>query len=81
MWRGVSVSGRECVGAAKCAYGDDCFAEAARARANASQVVITNHAMLAIHAMDNVPVLPEHDAVVVDEGHELVDRATAAVTN
>ena len=36
--------------------------------------------MLAIHALDNVPVLPEHDAVVIDEGHELVDRATAAVT-
>jgi ATP-dependent DNA helicase DinG len=81
VWRGVSVSGRECVGAQKCAYGDDCFAEAARAKANASQVVITNHAMLAIHTMDNVPVLPEHDAVIIDEGHELVDRATAAVTN
>ena len=81
VWRGVSVSGRECVGAQKCAYGDDCFAEAARAKANASQVVITNHAMLAIHTMDNVPVLPDHDAVVIDEGHELVDRATAAVTD
>ena len=81
VWRGVSVSGRECVGAAKCAYGDDCFAEKARATAIASQIVITNHAMLAIHALDNVPVLPEHDAVIIDEGHELVDRATAAVTN
>ncbi|MDA8434688.1 MAG: ATP-dependent DNA helicase [Actinomycetales bacterium] len=81
VWRGVSVSGRECVGAQKCVYGEECFAEAARARANAAQIVITNHAMLAIHTLDNVPVLPEHDAVVVDEGHELVDRATAAVTN
>jgi len=81
VWRGVSVSGRECVGAQKCAYGQECFAEAARARAVESQVVITNHAMLAIHTLDNVPVLPEHDAVVIDEGHELVDRATAAVTN
>jgi ATP-dependent DNA helicase DinG len=81
VWRGVSVSGRECVGAQKCVYGEECFAEAARARAVASQVVITNHAMLAIHTLDNVPVLPEHDGVVIDEGHELVDRATAAVTN
>jgi ATP-dependent DNA helicase DinG len=81
VWRGVSVSGRECVGPQKCAYGDDCFAERAKARAGASQIVVTNHAMLAIHALDNVPLLPEHDAVVVDEGHELVDRATAAVTN
>ena len=81
VWRSVSVSGRECVGAAKCAYGQECFAEAARAKAAASQVVVTNHAMLAIHALDNVPVLPEHDAVVIDEGHELVDRATAAVSS
>ncbi|MFN8148449.1 MAG: ATP-dependent DNA helicase [Candidatus Nanopelagicales bacterium] len=81
VWRGVSVSGRECVGAAKCLYGEECFAEAARRKANESQVVITNHAMLAIHALDNVPLLPDHDAVVVDEGHELVDRATTAVTD
>ena len=81
VWRGVSVSGRECVGAQKCAYGEVCFAEGARRKASESQVVVTNHAMLAIHALDNVPVLPDHDAVVVDEGHELVDRATAAVTD
>jgi ATP-dependent DNA helicase DinG len=81
VWRSLSVNGRECVGAAKCAYGEECFAEAARAKAVASQVVITNHAMLAIHTLDNVPVLPEHDAVVIDEGHELVDRATAAVSS
>jgi ATP-dependent DNA helicase DinG len=81
VWRGVSVSGRECVGAAKCAYGLECFAEAARRRAAEADIVVTNHAMLAIHALDNVPVLPEHDAVIVDEGHELVDRATGAVTS
>jgi len=81
VWRSLSVNGRECVGAAKCAYGEECFAEAARAKAAASQVVVTNHAMLAIHTLDNVPVLPEHDAVVIDEGHELVDRATAAVSS
>ena len=81
VWRGVSVSGRECVGAAKCVYGQECFAEAARERASQSDIVVTNHAMLAIHALDNVPVLPEHDAVIVDEGHELVDRATGAVTS
>ena len=34
--------------------------------------------MLAIDAIEGIPVLPEHDAVIIDEGHELVDRATAA---
>jgi ATP-dependent DNA helicase DinG len=81
VWRGVSVSGRECVGSAKCVYGQECFAESARERASKADIVVTNHAMLAIHTLDNVPVLPEHDAVVIDEGHELVDRATAAVTS
>ena len=80
VWRALSVSGRECVGAAKCPYGEECFAEQARNRAKESQVVVTNHAMLAIHTLEDVPVLPEHDAVVVDEGHELSDRATQAVT-
>lgn len=80
LWRAVSVSGRECVGAARCPYGQECFAELARERAKAAQVVVTNHAMLAIHTLEDVPVLPEHDAVIIDEGHELVDRATTAVT-
>src|SRR5699024_10923247 len=50
-WRQVSVTARECVGAAKCPFGDTCFAEAARARAADVDVVVTNHALLAIDAM------------------------------
>ena len=80
VWRAFSVSARECVGAAKCAFGDTCFAEQARARAGAADIVVTNHAMLALHALESLPVLPEHSAVVVDEGHEFTERATSAVT-
>jgi ATP-dependent DNA helicase DinG len=80
-WRSVSVTSHECVGAAKCGYADACFAEAARARSREVDVVVTNHAMLAIDAFAGIPLLPEHDAVVVDEAHELVDRATDAVTD
>ena len=43
IWRQVSVSHRECLGAAKCPYGAECFAERARERAMRSQVVVTNH--------------------------------------
>ena len=42
--------------------------------------MITNHALLAIDAIEGLPVLPEHVAVIIDEGHELIDRATGAVT-
>lgn len=80
VWRAFSVSSRECVGATKCQFGQECFAELARARAGEAEIVVTNHALLALHAVEKIPVLPEHDVVVVDEGHELVDRATSAVT-
>ena len=80
VWSGLSVSARECPGAANCAYGQDCFAEAAKGRAREADLIVTNHALLAIHVQGEVPVLPEHGAVVVDEAHELVDRMTTALT-
>ncbi|WP_241248919.1 ATP-dependent DNA helicase [Rhodococcus sp. X156] len=79
-WRQVSVSARECLGVARCPVGSDCFAEQARAAAAKVDVVVTNHALLAIDAITGIPVLPEHDAVVIDEAHELVDRVTAVAT-
>jgi ATP-dependent DNA helicase DinG len=80
VWRQVSVTARECLGAAKCPVGDDCFAEKARAVAGQADIVVTNHALLAIDALEGRPVLPEHDVVVVDEAHELVDRVTGVAT-
>jgi len=79
-WRMVSVTARECLGASKCPVGDECFAERARAEAGRADIVVTNHALLAIDAMDGRAVLPEHDVVVVDEAHELVDRVTGVAT-
>ncbi|XVQ83320.1 ATP-dependent DNA helicase [Microbispora siamensis] len=79
-WRQFSVTARECLGAQRCPSGADCFAELARERAGAADVVVTNHALLAIDAMEDFAVLPEHDVVVVDEAHELVDRVTSVVT-
>jgi ATP-dependent DNA helicase DinG len=79
-WGQVAVSSRECLGAANCPYGQDCFAERARMRAMRSDVVVTNHALLAIDALGDVAVLPEHGVVVIDEAHELVDRVTGVAT-
>jgi len=79
-WAQVSVSARECVGATRCVFGAECFAELARGRAAKAGVVVTNHALLAIDALESIPVLPEHDVVIVDEAHELVDRVTGAAT-
>ncbi len=79
-WSQVSVSARECLGMARCPYGTDCFAEKARAEAGRADVVVTNHALLAIDAIAEAAVLPEHHLLVVDEAHELTDRVTSAAT-
>jgi ATP-dependent DNA helicase DinG len=79
-WSQVSVSARECLGATRCPYGIDCFAEKARAQAGQSDIVVTNHALLAIDAIADADVLPEHDVLVIDEAHELVDRVTGVAT-
>jgi ATP-dependent DNA helicase DinG len=79
-WSQVSVSARECLGMARCPYGTDCFAEKARGEAGRADVVVTNHALLAIDAIAEASVLPDHHLLVIDEAHELVDRVTSAAT-
>ncbi len=80
VWRAVSVTATECVGASKCAFGEDCFAERARHAAREADVIVTNHAMLALEVVEGIPVLPEYDGIIIDEGHEWIDRATQAAT-
>lgn len=79
-WRQVSVTAMECLGAQKCPLAEECFSERARAAAAEADVVITNHAMLAISAFEGLAVLPDYDVVVIDEAHELQDRVTGAVS-
>ena len=77
-WRQVSVSARECLGAQRCPFGSACFAERAREEAGRVDIVVTNHALLAIDALEEFEVLPEHDVVIIDEAHDLVNRVTSA---
>ncbi|GAB3672635.1 ATP-dependent DNA helicase [Saccharopolyspora tripterygii] len=79
-WRQLSVTAKECLGVHRCPVGTDCFAERARGTAGRADIVVTNHALLAIDALDDRPVLPEHDVVLIDEAHDLVDRVTSAAT-
>lgn len=80
-WRQVSVSARECIGATRCPHGEECFAEIAKRKTKDVDVIVTNHALLAIDALAEVNILPEHDVVIVDEAHELDGRITAVATN
>jgi ATP-dependent DNA helicase DinG len=80
-WRQVSVTHRDCLGATKCPFGQECFAERAREKAQKSHLIVTNHSLLAIDAIEGIPMIPEYDAVVIDEAHELVARVTQAATD
>lgn len=80
-WRQVSVGHRDCLGASRCPFGTECFVEVAREKAHQSHLIITNHSLLAIDAVEGVPMIPEYDVVVVDEAHELVARVTQAATD
>jgi ATP-dependent DNA helicase DinG len=79
-WQQVSIPVRECLGVQRCPQGDRCFVERSREQARAADLVVTNHALLAINAMHGGTALPEHDAVIIDEAHELVSRVTGAAS-
>ena len=77
-WRLVSMPARECVGATRCPFGAECFAEASRARAREADIVVTNHSLLAVDMLAGRHIVPPHKLLIVDEAHELADRVSSA---
>jgi len=78
-WSSVSVTADECPGARRCPSASECFAESARARAAAADIVVVNLHLLGADLRCGGEVLPEHDALVVDEAHELEDVLAASL--
>ena len=78
MWSKVSVGPRECVGASKCQFAAQCFAERAGAAAKNADIVVTNSTLYLIDAQIGAGgvLVPDHSHVVVDEGHKLVETAS-----
>jgi ATP-dependent DNA helicase DinG len=81
LWAELAVGSDRCTGR-RCPFLGTCFAEAARERAGAAELVIANHALyfadLALRGRtDGAGILPEHDAVVFDEAHRLEDAAAS----
>jgi ATP-dependent DNA helicase DinG len=77
-WRQVSMPARDCVGAGRCPYGAECFAEASRVRAREADIVVTNHSLLAVDMIAGRQIVPPHKLLIVDEAHELADRVSSA---
>lgn len=78
-WNSVSTTSSECPGAAQCPFGEVCCPSSAREKAGSSDIIVTNHAMLAIQAANNVKVVIGNNTVgpihhlVVDEAHGLAN--------
>ena len=53
-----------------------CFLRKARNQANASNIVVINHALLMSDIAMGGGLLPEHDVLIVDEAHHLESAAT-----
>jgi len=81
--RGRMVSTtRTCIGDA-CDFFDRCFVELARQRAEESKIIICNHALLLadLHLRDmGAYLLPERDAIVLDEAHHLEEATINALS-
>lgn len=74
-----------CCDALKCPHTDkdyskNCFLAHARERAQNSDIVITNHALLASDTVIPSPVLPDHKYLIIDEAHHLESETTEALT-
>jgi len=56
----------------KCPLASQCFYLDAKAQRAAADIVVTNHALLILHAMmPHTGILPLHPVLVVDEAHQL----------
>ena len=73
-WTNVASDPLDCVGI-HCTK-EDCYVHRARAEAEASDLVVVNHALLLADAEVGGGLLPEHQHLVIDEAHHLEEAAT-----
>jgi predicted DnaQ family exonuclease/DinG family helicase len=77
VWKGLSADSESCLSFA-CHYARHgaCFLQRARRRAEASHIVVVNHALLLSDIATGGHVLPEYRHLIVDEAHNLEEEAT-----
>jgi predicted DnaQ family exonuclease/DinG family helicase len=74
LWAQIASDPLDCVGV-HCTK-EDCYVHRARAEAEASNLVVVNHALLLADAEVGGGLLPDFDHLVIDEAHHLEDAAT-----
>lgn len=78
LWNEVSSSGDQCLGQL-CPEHPHCFLTRIRTAASRAQIVVVNHhllfADLALRSREKGEVIPDYDALILDEAHQLEDIA------
>ncbi|MEN9935257.1 MAG: hypothetical protein RLZZ387_1836 [Chloroflexota bacterium] len=74
-WGRINAAFEGCAGP-RCSDFNDCFFFKARRQAEASHLVVVNHALLLADLIVETDVIPKYDHVVLDEAHNLEDVAT-----
>ncbi len=76
VWNKLDARRERCTGQ-KCAYFDNCFITEMMRRASDSDIIIVNHhlffADLALKQEERGGIIPNYDAVIFDEAHEIED--------
>ena len=75
----ITAGADEC-GGRSCRFYKQCFVRRARARSQAADVVVANHALVLSEMTEGAQALPEHAHLVLDEAHNLEDAATRYFT-
>jgi ATP-dependent DNA helicase DinG len=79
IWSRIAASSERRIGAG-CRFFDTCFVTGMKRRAASAQIVVVNHhlffADLALRGAHPSSVIPDYDAVIFDEAHQLEDVAT-----
>ena len=80
IWPSVTSTSDNCLGA-ECSYFDKCHLVEARRQAQAADIVVINHHLLFADMMLRedgfAELLPQADAIIVDEAHQLPEVASS----
>lgn len=77
LWPGVSVTSTDCLGADACPLAAMCAPRLARDRVAEADIIVTNHAMLAVQAAKSAPIVVGNkfvgpiNSIIIDEAHTL----------
>ena len=75
----LTAGADEC-GGRSCRFYKQCFIRRARARAQAADIIVANHALVLSEMTEGAQALPEHAHLVLDEAHNLEEAATRYFT-